>query len=127
MVKSASSLENRTSHILTVGTFSSIISLVIGLVLYMTQTQTLTLTLDDIWILRGESIFNVIEVLLKDLWSNQAYTFMASGILILMFTQYVRVIASATYFFAVKDWKYVSITLAVLTILTLSLLGYFNF
>ena len=126
MVKSPRSLETLISHILALGTLSSIILLTIGLALYVVQTQRLTLILDDRWVLGGESIFNMVEILLKDLWSNRAYTFMAAGILLLMLTQYLRVVASATYFFTVRDWKYVGITLSVLIILTLSLLGYFN-
>jgi len=127
VVKGPRSLEALISHILTLGTISSITLLIVGLALYVTETKTLTLTLESSWIMGGETIFNVIEVLLKDLRSNRAYSFMASGILLLMLTQYLRVLASATYFFTVGDWKYVGITLSVLTILTLSLLGYFNF
>ena len=63
---------------------------------------------------------------MKALWSNRAYSFMASGILLLMFTQYLRVMASVIYIFMVKDWKYVGVTLTILPILTMSLLGYFN-
>jgi len=126
MVKDTHSLEGLISHILTLGTLFSITLLTIGLALYVIQIKTLTLTLDDSWIMGGESIFNVIGTLLKDLWSNRAYTFIASGILLLMLTQYLRVIASAVYFTTIRDWKYVGITLTVLIILTLSLLGYFS-
>ena len=126
MVRNAQRLESIISHILTLGTFVSLTLLVIGLVNYASQTQGLSLTLDSSWALGGESIFNAVETLLKHLWSNRAYTFMAAGILLLMLTQYLRVVASATYFFTVRDWKYVGITLSVLIILTLRLLGYFN-
>jgi len=111
---------------LTLGTLSSVILLAIGLGLYIVQTRSLTPTLEDSWILGRENLFHIVEVMLKALWSNRAYSFMASGILLLMFTQYLRVMASVIYIFMVKDWKYVGVTLTILPILTMSLLGYFN-
>jgi len=86
----------------------------------------LNLTFDESLVLSGENIFMVMRPLFKALLSgeNPSCTFMALGILLLMVTQYVRVIASVLYFSMIRDLKYVVITLFVLTIITLSLLGY---
>ncbi len=50
-----------------------------------------------------------------------AVFFITLGIVVLILTPYIRVIASVIYFGIRKDYKYVIITLFVLTALTISL------
>lgn len=124
MVKNISNLENLISRILIFGVFSSIIFLSIGVCIYSIQTKEITL--EEKWTLKGENLFIVLNNIFSNIFKNDlSYTFMAIGILLLMLTQYIRVIVSVVYFFIIKDLKYVAITLIVLIILTLSIIGYF--
>ncbi len=119
-------IEDIISTLLTVGVFASVLLMFIGLTLYLRNSMNLELSLSDEWALSGAHIFDVFNSVLAKLVSmeNLPYAFMALGVLMLMFTQYIRVLASVVYFSVIRDWKYVGITAFVLTILTLSLLGY---
>lgn len=126
MVRGGHELEALIGHILTLGVLFSLILLSTGLILYVFQNGGLSLTFDESLVLCGDNIFKVMVPLFEDLlsWGNPSRTFMALGIVMLMATQYVRVVASVLYFSMIRDVKYVGITLFVLTIITLSLLGY---
>ena len=126
MVRGGHDLEALIGRILTLGVLFSMILLSLGLIVYVFQNGGLNLTFDESLVLSGENIFMVMRPLFKALLSreNPSRTFMALGILMLMVTQYVRVVASVLYFSMIRDLKYVVITLFVLTIITLSLLGY---
>jgi len=126
MVRDGHDLEVLIGRILTLGVLFSMILLSLGLIVYVFQNGGLNLTFDESLVLSGENIFMVMRPLFKALLSgeNPSRTFMALGILMLMVTQYVRVVASVLYFSMIRDLKYVVITLFVLTIITLSLLGY---
>jgi uncharacterized membrane protein len=124
MVKRKNDIEDLISHILTFGVIFSIIFLSIGVIIYLIQTKEIIL--EENWTLKGENLFIVlINIFNKIFQNNLSYTFMAIGILLLMLTQYIRVIVSVAYFSIIKDWKYVVITLIVFIILTLSIIGYF--
>jgi len=125
MVNSIRELEVLISRLLTFGVFLSIFFVSIGVGLYLMQTGGLTLALGDEWFLKGETVFDVLSNIIGKLfsWSDLSFVFMSMGILLLMLTQYIRVIMSVIYFIFIKDWKYVAITLAVFIILTLSLLN----
>lgn len=125
MVNSIRELEVLISRLLTFGVFLSIFFVSIGVGLYLMQTGGLTLALSDEWFLKGETVFDVLGNIIGKLfsWSDLSFVFMSMGILLLMLTQYIRVIMSVIYFIFIKDWKYVAITLAVFIILTLSLLN----
>jgi len=45
----------------------------------------------------------------------------ALGVIVLLLTPYARIIAAAVYYAAERDWKYVSITLFVFTVVTCGL------
>jgi len=126
MVKRNYSIEDLISMLLTIGVFISVILMSIGVTLYLIQSMNLELSLSDEWALSGSHIFEVFNLILIKLFSmeNLPYALMAIGILMLILTQYIRVLASVIYFLIIRDWKYVAITAFVLTILTLSLLGY---
>jgi len=53
--------------------------------------------------------------------NGSAILFMTAGIMVLILTPYIRVIASVIYFGWEKNFKYVLITLFVLVVVTLSL------
>lgn len=127
MIKNMSNLRDLMSYILTFGVLLSIIFLSIGVSIYSIQTREITL--EEKWTLKGENLFIVLNSIISNinLQSDLSYIFMAIGIIILMLTQYIRVIISVAYFSIMKDFKYVAITLIVLIILTLSMIGYFNY
>ncbi len=124
MVESIRNLETLISHLLIFGVLTSIILISIGTGLWLIQAQELTLNLRSGWVLKGDDFFDALKVTLEILFSgsNPSYAFMAAGVLFLMLTQYLRVVMSAMYFFTIRDWKYVSMTLIVLGILTVTLL-----
>ena len=124
MVESIRDLETLISHLLIFGVLTSIILISIGTGLWLIQAQELTLNLSSGWVLKGDDFFDALKVTLEILFSgnNLPYAFMVAGVLFLMLTQYLRVVMSAMYFFTIRDWKYVSMTLIVLGILTVTLL-----
>ncbi len=125
MVKRKNDFEDLISRILTFGVIFSIIFLLIGVIIYLIQTKEIVL--EENWTLKGENLFIVLINIFNNIFQNNlSYTFMAIGILLLMLTQYIRVIVSVAYFSIIKDWKYVVITLIVFIILTLSIIGYFK-
>lgn len=122
MIKRKYDLEDIISYILTFGTIFSIFLLSIGVIAYLVYIKEITLD----WILKGENLFVALNNVLSNVFQNNiSYTFMAIGILMLMLTQYIRVIVSIVYFSLIKDCKYVVITLIVFIILTLSIIGIF--
>lgn len=124
MVKSIRNLETMISHLLTLGVLTSIILMSIGICLLLIQAKELTINLSGGWILKGDDFFEVLRVTLETLFSgnNPRFAFMAAGVLLLMLTQYLRVVMSAIYFLMMRDWRYVSMTLIVLGMLTVMLL-----
>lgn len=125
MVSGIRDLEVLISRLLTFGVFISIFLIGVGVGLYVVQTGGLNLILSEEWVLKDHTLFDVFRDIADMIfsWSNMSFVFMSLGILMLMLTQYIRVILSVVYFFFVGDWKYVVITLIVFTILTLSLLN----
>lgn len=122
MIKRKYNLEDIISYILTFGTIFSIFLLSIGVIAYLVYIKEIILD----WILKGENLFVALNNVLSNVFQNNiSYTFMAIGILMLMLTQYIRVIVSIVYFSLIKDCKYVVITLIVFIILTLSIIGIF--
>jgi uncharacterized membrane protein len=59
------------------------------------------------------------------MFGNPDYaSLMALGLVLLMLTPYLRVVASAVYFAFSRNYKYVAITLIVLAMLTASLIAH---
>lgn len=112
------------SLILIVGVVASLLLEVAGLFGLLYLNGNLSIAFAPEFALKGSNFFayavHVIQVVLLGRWTPT--TILTLGLVLLMMTPYLRVVASAAYFAAGRDLKYFLITLFVLVILTGSLL-----
>ncbi len=109
------------SYILIGGVGLSFAIEVAGLAWYYIQTGGLSFDFSSRWQLTGTSFFSYIAGLFSNTTGGGPLALMAVGIVILMLTPYIRVIASAIHFGATRNLKYLFFTIFVLVVLTLSL------
>ena len=115
-------LETIISYILITGVLVSLILTAVGLVFYHSYGRLDILLHDPTMFLHGQGFFNFVGGLAAGQEGQTRMVFFITlGIVILILTPYLRVLASVIYFGARKDLKYVLITLFVLVVLTLSL------
>ena len=112
------------SYILILRVLASLVLETIGIISYYSLYGTMTIILQPNSALSGTNFFsyagNVIHQTLVGVWTP--FEILGLGIILLMITPYIRVVASVIYFSITKNTKYIFITLFVLTILTASLL-----
>ena len=112
------------SLILIVGVVASLLLEVAGLFGLLYSNGNLSIAFAPEFALKGSNFFayaaHTIQVVLLGRWTPS--TILTLGLVLLMTTPYLRVVASAAYFAAASDLKYFLITLLVLVILTGSLL-----
>ncbi len=118
-----SKLETIISYLLTIGVITSLVLETIGIVLFARSYGHLNILLQDkTMFIHGQNFFSFIFGLFRrGDEPNKAILFMTLGIVTLILTPYVRVIASALYFIWKRDAKYVVITVFVLIVLSVSL------
>ena len=118
------SLEEVIGYILVIGVTTSLIMELAGLILYVTGKGTTEIDLSDFEAyVRSQDFFAYITDVVGSVLSNPNYaTVMALGLVLLMLTPYLRVVASVVYFALSRNYKYVVITLIVLAMLTASLI-----
>jgi len=118
----ASSLSLGISWILRVGVTISLVLETTGMLLYYFQTGNQSLDLSSAWQFKGGNFFDFASRTLSSLGTtSSALSVMSLGIMTLMLTPYVRVLAGVAYYSLQKDWKYVGITLFVLAVITVGL------
>jgi uncharacterized membrane protein len=118
------SLQLGISWILRIGVILSVFFNVAGLMLDYAQTGSASLNLvsGSSWNVRGGNFFDFASSTAKSLFGGLTPVTLASlGIVILMFTPYIRVIAAVLYYGVERDWKYVAITSFVFAVITLGL------
>lgn len=123
-VPSEEKLELAISAILILGVISSVAIETVGIVNYYFSNGNLTILFQPSLVMQGGNFFTYSSDLIKQL-SAGAWTpiqTLAVGIVVLMITPYIRVVASVVYFGLARSPKYLLITLFVLAILTVSLL-----
>lgn len=117
-------LDLMISYILIVGVISSVVIESIGIWGYYSSTGNLTILFHPQYALKGADFFsygaNVFGGLAKGRW--MPVQVLGLGVVVLMITPYLRVVASVFYFGLVRNLKYLLITLFVLIVLTASLL-----
>lgn len=118
-----SKLETIISYLLIIGVITSLVLETIGIVLFYHSYGHLNILLQDrAMFIHGQNFFSFIYGLFGGEYNqNSAILFMTLGIVALILTPYVRVIASALYFAWKRDAKYVVITVFVLIVLSVSL------
>lgn len=117
-----SKLETGISYLLIAGVIISLLLEIIGLVVfYHSYEHFVTLDNKSIFI-QGHDFFSFIcEQFRGNHTERHGITLMTAGVIVLILTPYLRVIASVIYFGWEKNIKYVLITLFVLVVVTLSL------
>ncbi len=122
MKRSEERFDTLISYVLIGGVVASILTEILGLSLYYAETGGFNWDYTSVWQLTGPNFFAYAGSLSLGLANGLGPTrIMALGIILLMLTPYLRVIASVIYFGQVRDSKYLFFTLFILTVLTLSL------
>jgi len=118
-----SKLETIISYLLIIGVVLSLMLETAGIVIFYRSHGHLDILLEDkALFFQGQNFFMFLGELFKEEHMlNSGILFMTLGIVTLVLTPFVRVIASALYFAWRKDVKYVLITAFVLVVLTISL------
>ncbi len=117
-------LELAISYILIIGVLVSVAIEAFGIVSYYSSNRNLSIVFQPSLVLKGTDFFSyagsVFQEILAGTWTP--LQILGLGIILLMITPYLRVVASVIYFGLAKNAKYLFITLFVLVILTASLL-----
>lgn len=117
-----SKLETVISYVLIIGVLLSLILTIVGLVFYRSYGHLNILLDDPTMFLQAQNFFSFLGGLASGPERHGGTIFFITlGIIVLILTPYLRVIASVIYFGAKRDIKFVLITLFVLTALTISL------
>lgn len=111
------------SWILRIGVSLSVVFEASGLLLNYLETGSSTLVLTDAWRIRGGDFFDFAYSAGGSLFTGlNAFALVSTGIVILMLTPYLRVLAAVVYYAVERDWKYVAITSTVFTLITVALI-----
>ena len=114
-------LETIISYILTIGVLISLVVEAVGLGYYAT-TESLQVDFTSRWQTSGNDFFAYAWGTLLSLGVGATpLSLIGLGIILLMFTPYLRVFASTLYFTAERNPKYALISLFALAVLTISL------
>ena len=117
-------LELAISFILIVGVIVSVAIEAIGIFSYYYVHRNLNIIFQPQYALKGADFFSYSGVtvlsLIQGNWTP--FQILALGLVLLMITPYMRVVASVIYFGMARNVKYIVITTFVLVILTASLL-----
>lgn len=118
-------LETTIGWILVIGVLASVVFESVGLALNYSQTHDLSLTLSPAWNVQSRNFFSfVVTALPSVVTAPSAVSLVSLGIILLMLTPYARVVASVVYYGVIRDYRYLGITLLVLTIITISLIAF---
>lgn len=116
-------LQMGISWILRIGVFLSVVFEAAGLLLNYFETGSSALALTDSWRIAGGNFFDFAYSVGGSLLEGfRAFTLVSTGIVILMLTPYLRVLAAVVYYAVERDWKYVAITSTVFILITIALL-----
>jgi uncharacterized membrane protein len=117
-----SSLSLGISWILRVGVTLSLALESAGVLLNYIQTGNQSLDLSPVWQFKGGNFFDFATSTVMAIGAAPSpLNIMSLGVMTLMLTPYVRVVAGVIYYGVEKDWKYVGITLFVLAVITTGL------
>jgi uncharacterized membrane protein len=117
-------LELAISYILVVGVLVSVAIEAIGIGSYYSANRNLNIFFQPSFAMTGTDFFSYTGKLVQGflVGASTPIQVLGLGIVLLMLTPYVRVVASVIYFGFAKNAKYLFITLFVLIVLTASLL-----
>jgi uncharacterized membrane protein len=114
--------EKVISYLLMTGVILCILLEVIGVIMFYHAYGNLNISQQSQMFVKGHDFFSFIYRQFQNRSATTpAILFMIAGIVVLILTPYLRVIASFLYFSWQKNWKYIIFTLFVLIVVTLSL------
>lgn len=117
-----SKLETAISYLLIVGVIASLVLELAGIALLYHSYGNLAISQDPSLFIRGRDFFSFIyEQFTGSHPAGAGIFLMTAGIIVLILTPYIRLVASVVYFAIEKNTRYVVITLFVLIVVTLSL------
>ncbi len=117
-----SKLETAISYMLITGVAISLLLEILGVVLLYREYGNLAISRDAGLFIRGRDFFSFIfQQFAGNHPLGPGILLITAGIIVLILTPYIRLVASVVYFAAEKNMKYVVITLFVLIVVTLSL------
>jgi uncharacterized membrane protein len=118
-----SGLETGISYLLIIGVIISLILEIAGMVLFYLSNHSLTILQDGSVFIRGRDFFTfIVDQFGGNHPQGIGLQLMTIGIIVLILTPFIRLVASVIYFGWEKNLKYVIITLFVLVVITLSLI-----
>jgi len=116
-----SRLETGISYLLLAGVIISLLLEVVGLMVYCYSHGSLAVSREAAMYFHGQDFFTFIfQQLAGKNSSSAAVKLMTAGIIALILTPYIRLLASVVYFIWEKNVKFVFITFFVLVVVTLS-------
>lgn len=112
------------SYILIIGVVASVAIEGAGIISYNQFTGNLNVLFQPEYALKGTDFFSYTLAAFQGLWEGNwsPFQILSLGVILLMITPYIRVVASVIYFALARNVKYLFITLLVFVILTASLL-----
>ncbi len=118
-----SKLETVIGYLLIAGVIISLLLEIMGIGVFYYSYGNLVVSQDKSMFIQGRNFFGFLYDFLRgEETEESAILFMTLGVVTLMLTPYIRVIASVFYFVWRKNIKYVLITLFVLVVLTITLM-----
>lgn len=126
LISSEEKLEAAISYILILGVMGSVIIEMFGIISYYQSNRNLSIVFQPGLAMKGVDFFSYAGNLIRQLFLSPwtPLQMIAFGLVLLMVTPYVRVVASVIYFGFAKNTKYLFITIFVLVVLTASLLAH---
>lgn len=117
-----SGFERAIGYLLIAGVVISLLLEIAGVALLYRAYHNVDISQDTSVFIKGHDFFTFIMQQVEGKFQEKTpFILMTAGIIVLVLTPYIRVIASVVHFAWQKNWKYVFITLFVLVVVTLSL------
>lgn len=117
-----SRFEKIIGYLLIAGVVISLLLEIAGVALLYRTYRQVDISQDTSVFIKGHDFFTFILQQVEGKFAEKTpLILMTAGIVVLILTPYVRVVASVIHFAWQKNWKYVFITLFVLLVVTLSL------
>jgi uncharacterized membrane protein len=118
-----SGLETGISYLLIIGVIASLLLEIAGLILMYSDYHSLAISQDPAFFIHGTNFFAfLIDQFRGNNYPDLGLRLMTLGIIVLILTPFIRLVASVFYFGWEKNLKYVLITLFVLVVITVSLI-----
>ena len=118
----STALQTGIGWILRAGVIASLVLESTGILLKYLQTGDSSIGLTSQWLATGGNFFGFASSTFGSVVAGATpFGLTALGVIVLLLTPYARIVAAVVYYTFERDWKYVSITLFVLAVVTCGL------